>query len=116
VATIDEVETALTELAHRLNTVDPELRRAVLPSRRTVEAHLTDLAVSFHSRLDDGELGPVNPGPAETPADIRLVGTSEDLLALANGDLRFRAAYVSGRVKVEAPLADMLRFAATVPL
>jgi hypothetical protein len=116
VTSTQEVGTALSELADRLHAVDPELRRALLPSPRTVEAHFTDLGVSFYSRLEDGVLGPIEPGTPDQAADIRLIGTSADLLALANGDMRFRAAYVSGRVKVEASLADMLRFAASVQL
>jgi hypothetical protein len=116
VATLAEVEAVLTQLVDRLHRIDRALRRSLLPSPRTVEAYFTDLDVSFHSRLEDGALGPPEAGPPDQPADIRLQGTSEDLVALANGDMRLRAAYVSGRVKVEAPLADMLRFATAVPL
>jgi hypothetical protein len=115
VATVEEVERALGMLADRLDTVDLELRRAVLPSPRTVEAQLIDLGVSFHSVLEDGTLGPIVAGPPDDPPDIRLSGTSEDLMALADGELRFRVAYASGRVKVEAPLQDLLRFTAAAP-
>jgi hypothetical protein len=52
VTSTQEVGTALSALADRLHAVDPELRRALLPSPRTVEAHFTDLGVSFYSRLE----------------------------------------------------------------
>jgi hypothetical protein len=115
VPTPAEIEAVLFDLADRLDEVDPSLRRAVIPDRRTVEAHLTDLAISFHAVLERGELGPILPGPPPERVDIRLAGTSADLLAMANGDLRFPRAYATGRVKVEASLADMIRFATVVP-
>lgn len=115
VSTPEHVEAVLVELTDRLDDVDPAMRRAVLPDERTVEAYFTDLEVSFHTVFSAGTPGPIERGSPNGRADIRLEGTSTDLLALASGDLRFRRAYATGRIKVEASLADMLRFATVVP-
>ena len=48
-------------------------------------------------------------GPGVEKADIRLTMTSDDLIALTDGDLSFAPAWASGRVKLEAGLRDMLR-------
>lgn len=115
VSTPEEVEAVLADLADRLEEVDPSLRRAAIPDQRTVEAYFTDLEVAFHTVFTEGTPGAIVRGSPDGRADIRLEATSADLLALASGDLRFRRAYASGRIKVEASLADMLRFATVVP-
>ena len=48
-------------------------------------------------------------GPAVPKADIRLTMTSDDLLALTDGELHFGSAWATGRVKLEAGLRDLLR-------
>ena len=48
-------------------------------------------------------------GPSVPKADIRLTMTSDDLLALTDGQLNFGSAWASGRVKLEAGLRDLLR-------
>jgi hypothetical protein len=109
VATIEAVEIAIADLAGRLSQVDQQLRRAYLPSRRTVEALVTDLELRYHAIWEHGGLSPVRPGPLGARPDIRLGASSDDLLRLADGTLALPTAYATGRVLVQAPMRDLLR-------
>lgn len=106
-ATVDEVEDTLRRLMRRLERLDPSYR-TLLPSRRTVEAEFPDLDLVYHASWSNGDLSDLHPGPAER-SDIRFTCGSDDLIAMANGDLGFRRAYATGRVRVEASMTDLLR-------
>ena len=55
------------------------------------------------------DLHAVPDGPSVPKADIRLTMTSDDLVALTDGELSFGTAWACGRVKLEAGLRDLLR-------
>jgi hypothetical protein len=79
---------------------------------RSLSCRLTDLDQVVLGRLSTGkvrDLHAVPDGPAVPRADIRLTMTSDDLVALTEGDLNFGSAWMSGRVKLEAGLRDVLR-------
>ena len=79
---------------------------------RGLSCRLTDLDQVVLGRLSAGavrDLHAVPDGPAVPRADIRLTMTSDDLVALTEGDLNFGSAWMSGRVKLEAGLRDVLR-------
>lgn len=107
----DEAEQLLDDLVERFAAIDRDLRRAVLPARRSLEVVFTDLGVSYHTLLEQGELRPVTQGSLARP-DVRLTANSDDLRAVANRELPLGAAYADGRVKVEASMLDLLRLRA----
>lgn len=107
----DEVEQLLDDLVERFAAIDRDLRRAVLPSRRSLEVAFTDLGVSYHTTLEQGDLRPLAQGTLARP-DVRVTASSDDLQALASGTLPLAAAYADGRVKVEASMLDLLRLRA----
>jgi hypothetical protein len=109
-STIDEVEAVLHAFVGRLRALDGS-QRAVLPARRTIQAHCTDLGVMYHAHWRDGQFGDLTAGPAPR-ADIRIEATAGDLVALGDGTLGFRDAWASQRVRVAAPLVDLLRLRA----
>ena len=79
---------------------------------RSLSCRLTDLGQVVLGRLSSGavrDLHVVPDGPAVPKADIRLTMTSDDLVALTEGDLNFGSAWMNGRVKLEAGLRDVLR-------
>jgi putative sterol carrier protein len=79
---------------------------------RSLSCRLTDLDEVVIGRLSSGavrDLHVVPDGPAAPRADIRLTMTSDDLVALTDGQLSFGSAWASGRVKLEAGLRDLLR-------
>ena len=79
---------------------------------RSLSCRLTDLGQVVRGRLARGsvrELRTESDGESLEKADIRLTMTSDDLVALTDGQLSFGPAWASGRVKLEAGLRDMLR-------
>lgn len=82
---------------------------------RSVGAEITDLGLHYRGRLHDGVLdvsrAATTPdgSPAGATPQIRLTMTSDDLLALAAGNLALGSAWLAGRIKVHASLPDMLR-------
>jgi hypothetical protein len=79
---------------------------------RSISCRLTDLDEVVLGRLGSGavrDLHVLPHGPHVPKADIRLAMTSDDLLALTDGQLSFGPAWATGRVKLEAGLRDMLR-------
>lgn len=108
VATIEECERVLQDLADRLAAVDEGARRKHLPDR-SLELKLLDLDTSFRGRIHDGEVLDIVEQRDGPKPNIRMVTTSDDLVALANGDLKFAAAWASGRVRLDASIRDLLR-------
>ncbi|MFN2560886.1 MAG: alkyl sulfatase C-terminal domain-containing protein [Jatrophihabitans sp.] len=108
-ATVEQCEQALRTLAQRLADNDPSRRRAGFD--RSLTCTIRDLDVVFSGRLSDGQL--VDIGRATTNAtgnaQVRLTMTSDDLLALVDGQLKMASAWATGRVKVDAGVRDLMR-------
>lgn len=110
-ASLQECEAALHELAARVAAVDPDLRRRHTVDR-TVSCLVPDLGVVFHLQLSGGSVGDLHCRPEQvtaTQAQVRLTATSDDLVALIDGELAPPAAWASGRLRVEASVLDLLR-------
>jgi hypothetical protein len=106
-ATKRECEAALRSLAKRLDGVDPSLRRRHAPDR-TVTCRITDLDTTFSGKLSSGILQDISNKPLDD-AQIRLTVSSDDLVAVTNGELPFSSAWAAGRLKIEASVMDMIR-------
>jgi predicted lipid carrier protein YhbT len=107
VATVEQCAAALRSLADLLAEVDPETRSRYLVER-TVSCRVRDLDVVFAGQLDgDGltDVRQVDDGAAQ----VRLVTTSDDLLALVEGRLSVPVAWASGRLKIQASVLDLLK-------
>ena len=106
-ATIDACMTALKGILGNL-AANP----AAAGLDRSLSCRLTDLEQVVLGRLSSGSVRDLTvvADSTEVPkADIRLTMTSDDLVALTEGQLSFAPAWASGRVKFEAGLRDMLR-------
>lgn len=112
VATIKQCRSALERLAASVDDVDQEIRTRHLP-RRTVLCTVKDLEVAFTARIDESgvhDIAQVTPITPEPPAaEVRVTVSSDDLVALAEGNDDFISAWLHGRVQVSAPMRDMLR-------
>jgi putative sterol carrier protein len=107
VATMDQCLTALKSVLG-----DIAASPAAAGLDRSLSCRLTDLDQTILGRLSAGavrDLQVVPDDPSLPKADIRLTMTSDDLVALTEGDLSFGKAWASGRIKFEAGLRDMLR-------
>ena len=112
-ASVEEVERILHELISRLERVDPSYR-AMMPSRRTIQAECPDLGLVYHAFWRDGKLTELHEGEPDRRADIRVRVDSDDLLALVDQDAEFRRAVNDGRVRIDASMTDLLRLRAVL--
>jgi hypothetical protein len=106
----EECRAALEQLSRNLAGADGKVRTAAAMDR-SLSCRLTDLDLTFTGILRDGRIADVAqaPGAPGRTAAIRLTMTSDDLVALVDGELNFAKAWGSGRVKLEAGLRDLLR-------
>ncbi len=111
-ASIDQVEDILVGLLSRLGEVD-ETTRAMLPSRRTIEASCPDIGLTRHALWRRGVLELLDEVPPRRP-DIRISVHSDDLLAIASGELPFSRALASNRLRLDASMADLIRLRAVL--
>jgi predicted lipid carrier protein YhbT len=113
VATVQACAAALQELADRLAEVDPDVRSRYVVTR-TLACRVPDLDVVFLATLtDDGieELRCLDGSDADG-AQVRLATDSDDLIALAEGQLSPPVAWATGRLKVQASPLDLLKLRA----
>ena len=106
-ATIDECLKALKGILG-----DIAAHPAAAGLDRSLSCRLTDLDQVVLGRLSSGsvrDLQVVDDGPTVPRADIRLTMNSDDLVALTDGRLSFGPAWMSGRVKLEAGLRDLMK-------
>lgn len=112
VADVEEVERILDELLLRFGNVD-DMARAVLPSKRIIRATCPDLGLIRFARWEAGALTLLDEPPTR-PTDIRISVHSDDLVSLNNGQMTFSQAYLSGRVRIDASMSDLLRLRAAL--
>lgn len=106
-ATQHEVEAALHRLAARLSEVDPATREKHVVAR-SLSCEVPDLGIVYSARIDESGLSAVTTEPLPG-AQVRLRVDSDDLIALAEGRLKFPAAWATGRLRVEASVLDLLK-------
>lgn len=107
VATEEECRAALARFADRLAANADEVSQKI-NFDRTVACRVTDLGIAFRGRFRGGELE----GLAETDdpnAQLVLSATSDDLIALVDGELDVATALASRRVSVQASPFDLLK-------
>ncbi len=102
----------MLQFVARLRSADPA-QRALLPSRRTIEASCGDLGITYHAFWANGALSDPVLGPAPR-ANIRISVGSDVLIGLASGDIRFSDAWLNGKLRLEASMTDMLRLRAAL--
>ena len=105
-ATIEDCEQALGQLADRLAANDAARRKVAFD--RSLTCTIRDLDAIFAGRLKDGQLVDIRRAPSKE-AQIKLSMSSEDLLALVDGRLKMASAWATGRVKIDASIRDMMK-------
>ena len=108
-ATHEECRTALESLTNRLAQLSPEHRAAHLVER-DVSCEVRDLGVTFTTRLGPEGVAPVTElNGSGGQAQVRFSTRSDDLLAIADDPGSFARAWLTGRIRVEASVFDLLR-------
>jgi hypothetical protein len=109
-ATLDDCRAAVRSLTEALDDVDPALRERHVP-RRTVACRVTDLDLTFYGRLDEHGLHDLveHSDDGEVDADVQLAMSSDELVALSQGEDDFLHGWLRGRIQVSASVRDLLR-------
>jgi hypothetical protein len=108
-ATADECRKALEGLLARIAEMDPADRAANFPER-TMSCRVPDLGLLLSTRLGPDGAGPVQEAaPDSPPAQIRFTANSDDLVSIAADPASFARAWLTGKLRVEASLLDLLR-------
>ena len=79
---------------------------------RSLSCRLPDLGKWLMGRLKEGGVHDLHVVPDDPPppkADIRLSMSSDDLVALTQGDMHFGHAWATGRVSLHAGFRDLIR-------
>jgi hypothetical protein len=107
-ATADECRMALESLIGRIAEMDAEVRQAKLIDR-TLSCRVSDLGVTFLTKLGPHGADPVKEAESDSPpAQIRFTAKSDDVVAIAKDPGSFARAWLSGKLKVEGSLLDLL--------
>lgn len=106
-ASVEECRAALAALAERLDAHAAEVAGKV-ELDRPIACRITDLGTAFHGRLAGGRLLDMTDGD-DPDAKIALSITSDDLIALVNGDLDFAKAFGARRISLRANPLDLLK-------
>ena len=107
-ATADECEKAFNVLAERLAATDPETRKRNTLDR-SLSCTLPDIDTVFAAHLKDGLLSDIHRVDDAAAAEVKLTMSSDDLIALVDGDLKFAPAWASGRIKLDARVFDLIK-------
>jgi hypothetical protein len=110
VATKREVETKLRELVARLagaGGAQDTLARS-LPEQKVIAVRVPDLDADYWTIMQSGRMDRLHSGTPER-ADIRVRVGSDELVAIVDGKTSLFAAFVSGQVKIDASVSDLLR-------
>ena len=107
-ATAEECRKALESLTGRLADMDARDRQAKLLDR-TLSCHISDLGITFLTRLGPHGADPIKEAyDGLPPAQIRFMAKSDDVVAIAGDPGSFARAWLSGRLKVEGNFFDLL--------
>ena len=108
-ATAEECRLALENLTGRIAEMDQEDREAYLVDR-VISCKVSDLGVTFLTKIGPGGASPVREANgSEPPAQVRFTAKSDDLVAIADDPASIGRAWLTGRLKVEASIWDILR-------
>ena len=107
-ATEEECRAALDRIVERLGEVDPEKFKEHVVDR-TIACQVSDLGLTFASRVHEGGLDRFVPSAGWADGQVRITVNSDDLVALSKDELSPARAWAGGRLKIEANVFDLLR-------
>src|SRR5712691_536269 len=107
-ATAEECRLALQRLTTRISEMDAKARADHLLDR-TLSCRVPDLGVTFLTRLGPHGADPVSQmADGSPPAQVRFTAKSDVVLSIADDPGSFARAWLTGRLKVEGNILDLL--------
>ncbi|HEX9713295.1 MAG TPA: SCP2 sterol-binding domain-containing protein [Actinomycetota bacterium] len=104
-ATPKQVEKAIRSLGKKLQDANPD--PGMVPDR-SILCVITDLDTAFWAQLKDGKLNGLRETSTTEAADARITARSDDLIALIEGRMGVGSAFFTGKVRIDAPVSDLL--------
>jgi len=106
VASEEEVDRTLHDLVRRLEQADVGSRS--LPERRSLAVFIKDLDVSYTAMFGEGVISDLVKEEPTGNEDVRIFVSGDDLVALASGRMGVSGALLTGRLRVNAGMSDLL--------
>jgi len=107
-ATAEECRTALESLTDRIARMDAKDREAHLVDR-TLSCRVPDLGLTFVTRLGPDGAEAIKVADNGTPqAQVRFTADSGTVIAIADDPGTFMRAWLSGKLKVQGSVFDLL--------
>jgi predicted lipid carrier protein YhbT len=107
-ATAEECRKALESLTGRISDMDAKDRAAHLVDR-TLSCRVPDLGLTFVTRLGPDGAEPIREADNDTPqAQVRFTADSDVVVAIAGDPGSFMRAWLSGKLKVQGSVFDLL--------
>ena len=103
--TMEKEILAVIDKFHRKVESDPELKKELMPIKKTVNLDLGSERYSF--KIEDAKVSDFEKELLEK-ADLNVTTTPENLRGLINGTLRPMKAYVLKKIKVKGKLDDIM--------
>lgn len=105
-ATVAEVDQTLHDLVRKLENASVEPRS--LPERRTLTVHVRDLDLDYIAVFGEGRISGLEQGEPSGDEDVKISVSSDDLIALAKGTLNVGGAMLTGKLRIDAGMRDLL--------
>jgi hypothetical protein len=107
-ATAEECRKALESLTSRIADMDARDRAAHLVDR-SLSCRVPDLGVTFWTRLGPDGAEPITEADnGSPPAQVRFIADSDVVVAIAGDPGSFMRAWLSGKLKVQGSIFDLL--------
>jgi predicted lipid carrier protein YhbT len=110
-ATKKLVEEKLLELIGRLDEADENVAGSLadaLPDSKVLEVYVPDLDERFWTEMAGGRLSDLQEGHPPR-SDIKITVDSDDLIDLVDGRGNLFSKYLSGHVRIDASVSDLMR-------
>jgi predicted lipid carrier protein YhbT len=105
VATAEDVERCIKGLAKKLAAAAPDPEQV---PNRSIICDIPDLDTAFWVELKGARLRGLKQVARTEAADARLTARSDDLIALVEGRLNAGIAFLTGKVRIDAPPKDLM--------
>lgn len=106
VASLPEVERTLRDLVRRLE--DSSVDASSLPEERFLVVAIRDLDHTFTARLTQGKIYDLQSAEPSGDEDVKISVSSDDLIALTSGRMGVTTAMLTGKLRVDAGVRDLL--------
>lgn len=106
-ASLKQVQECADAALEKFNSYPLEDREKHVPNR-TFEVFVLDYDQAYRGEVKNGKIVGLTFGEPGPRADVRMVLSSDDMVAINKGELKFATAWASGRVRIDASIRDLL--------